>query len=289
VDGNSQKLDGGAMFGNAPLALWSRWYKPDELGRIDLACRAFLVEVDGMRILLETGVGAFFAPEMAERYGVESGKHELVDSLLKVGLQPGDIDYVILSHLHFDHAGGLLGAYGATDQGKIIFEKAKIVVGRKAWDRALHPHSRDRASYLLDILEPLKRFENLVIVEDGEKFPESLDRAGFGYFLTDGHTPGQLHTVVESRDHALIFCGDLIPGVAWINPAITMGYDRFPERLIDEKNWLYGQLNLEKSIFLFTHDPQWVASEIFKDERSKMSARSQKEWLESWSLGSIKK
>src|SRR4051794_19057505 len=113
VLGNSQRLDGGAMFGNAPRALWSRWAAPDEAGRVPLACRALLVDDGSRRILFETGIGTFFAPELRERYGVVESEHVLLKSLAQLGLGDREIDVVVLSHLHFDHAGGLLAPFRA--------------------------------------------------------------------------------------------------------------------------------------------------------------------------------
>src|SRR3954466_13182304 len=121
VHGNSQRLDGGAMFGNAPRALWSRWAAPDEAGRIALACRALLVEGDGRRILFETGIGAFFAPELRERYGVVESEHVLLESLAGLGVSDRDVDVVVLSHLHFDHAGGLLAPYRSGKKPELLF------------------------------------------------------------------------------------------------------------------------------------------------------------------------
>ena len=109
--GNSQKLDGGAMFGNAPRALWSRWMQPDAENRIDLGCRALLVRDGERNVLVETGIGAFFPPALRQRYGVQEERHVLLDSLAAVGLDDADIDVVLLTHLHFDHAGGLLAAW----------------------------------------------------------------------------------------------------------------------------------------------------------------------------------
>src|SRR5437868_1503885 len=99
------------MFGNAPKAVWQKWCTADADNRIELACRALLVEIDGNKILCETGIGAFFEPKLAERYGITSPKHELLDSLNALGVNHNDIHCVVLSHLHFDHAGGLLPAF----------------------------------------------------------------------------------------------------------------------------------------------------------------------------------
>ena len=110
--GNSQKLDGGAMFGNAPKAMWERWASVDGGNRIDLACRALLASpLAGKTVLFETGIGAFFEPALRERYGVQEAHHVLLESLRAAGFEHEDIDVVVLSHLHFDHAGGLLAAW----------------------------------------------------------------------------------------------------------------------------------------------------------------------------------
>src|SRR5688572_13073930 len=142
VMGNSQRLDGGALFGNAPRALWSRWHEPDELNRIPLACRALLIEDGARNILLEAGIGAFFAPEQRERYGVVEPQHVLLDSLAKRGLSHENIDVVILSHLHFDHAGGVLDTYRADSAPRLLFPNARFVVSKTAFERAQNPHLR---------------------------------------------------------------------------------------------------------------------------------------------------
>ncbi|MCJ8278088.1 MAG: MBL fold metallo-hydrolase, partial [Bdellovibrionales bacterium] len=101
--GNGQWLDGGSMFGNAPRAVWEKWTSVDDLGRIPLACRCLLIETDQYKILCETGIGAFFEPKLAERFGVESpDQHQLLNNLKTLGIEQEDIDFVILSHLHFD-------------------------------------------------------------------------------------------------------------------------------------------------------------------------------------------
>src|SRR3982751_2906365 len=101
--GNSQRLDGGAMFGNAPRAMWEKWIAPDDGNRIPLACRCLLVEgLNGRNVLFETGIGAFFEPKLRERYGVVEARHVLLDSLTAAGFSHEDIDAVVLSHLHFD-------------------------------------------------------------------------------------------------------------------------------------------------------------------------------------------
>lgn len=112
LSGNSQRLDGGAMFGNVPKMMWSRWLPPDADNRVPLACRALLASpLNGRTVLFETGVGAFFEPTLRARYGVSEDRHLLLDALHDAGFRHEEIDVVVLSHLHFDHAGGLLAPW----------------------------------------------------------------------------------------------------------------------------------------------------------------------------------
>jgi glyoxylase-like metal-dependent hydrolase (beta-lactamase superfamily II) len=168
IRGNSQRLDGGAMFGNAPRALWEKWAAPDELNRIELACRALLASpLEGKTVLFETGIGAFFDPRMRERYGVQESQHVLIDSLREAGFEHEDIDVVVLSHLHFDHAGGLLAAWSEGREPELLFPNATYVVGAQHWQRAVQPHPRDRASFIPELPGLLQASGRLEVV-DGE-------------------------------------------------------------------------------------------------------------------------
>lgn len=262
--GNSQRLDGGAMFGNAPKAVWSRWVAVDEHNRIDLACRALLIEDAGQRILLETGIGAFFDPKLKERYGVVETRHVLLDSLAEHGVSDADIDVVILSHLHFDHAGGLLAPWEGSGEYRLLFPKARYVVGRKAWARAEQPHPRDKASFVPELNRLLAASGRLVLVEAGE----TLDCLGkdYRFSVSHGHTPGMLLTEVAMPDGPVVFAADLIPAVPWVHLPITMGYDRYPELLIDEKRALLERLLACSGRLFFTHDPATALARVSCDE-----------------------
>jgi glyoxylase-like metal-dependent hydrolase (beta-lactamase superfamily II) len=132
VEGNTQRLDGGAMFGNCPRPVWEKWAPPDDKNRITLACRALLVREGSRNVLLEAGIGAFFEPKLRERFGVQEDRHVLVESLAKLGLAPDDVDVIVLSHLHFDHAGGLLSAWKEGAAPRLVFPKASYVVSERA-------------------------------------------------------------------------------------------------------------------------------------------------------------
>jgi glyoxylase-like metal-dependent hydrolase (beta-lactamase superfamily II) len=283
LTGNGQRLDGGAMFGNAPRALWSTWYPPDELGRITLACRAFLVEDGRRRILLETGIGAFFEPRLRERYGVLSDRHELLDSLAERGLTDADIDVVVLSHLHFDHAGGLLASYEPDMPARLLFPRAEFVVGRAAFERACAPHARDRASFIPELPRLLSESGRLRLV-DPPSPPRELLGPCISLRETNGHTVGMLHATVQGTRGSAFFCADLVPGSAWVHLPMTMGYDRHAELLIDEKSALYAGLLAAGSFLLFTHDPNVAAARLAKDARGRYAPSDSAPALNAWDL-----
>ncbi|MBJ96325.1 MAG: MBL fold hydrolase [Rickettsiales bacterium] len=268
--GNSQRLDGGAMFGNAPRALWARWIEADERNRIPLACRSLLVEEDdGRRVLLETGIGAFFEPRLRDRFGVEEEHHVLLESLAGFGLSHEDIDVVVLSHLHFDHAGGLLSPWSEAGESQLLFPSAAFVVGDEAWNRALNPHFRDRASFIPGLCDQLEGSGRLEIVAGATS---AVLGAGYRFHRSDGHTPGMLLTEVETKSGPVVFAADLIPGSPWVHLPITMGYDRYPELLIEEKRQLLEHLLECSGRLFFTHDHRWSLAGVERDERGRFRA-----------------
>ena len=278
VEGNRQCLDGGAMFGNAPRVLWSRWQRPDSAGRVYLACRTLLIEAQGLKILCETGIGAFFEPKLADRYGVQNqNSHELLKNLKTLDIKEEEIDYVILSHLHFDHAGGLLPSYKEQKGGnkELCFPKARYVVGKKAFQRACQPHLRDRASFIPGLTGKLEKSGRLIIIEK-DKLPNVLEEY-LSFIFTDGHTPGQMHVLFKDETgEQIFFAGDMIPGKAWVHLPITMGYDRWPEKLIDEKQSLYEKAEEEKWLIFFTHDKDIACARIRQNEKGHYESYDEK-------------
>ncbi len=276
IMGNSQRLDGGAMFGNAPRAMWAKWLPPDEDNRVPLACRALLASpLNGKVVLFETGIGAFFDPKMRERFGVMEENHVLLDSLAKAGFSHEDVDVVVLSHLHFDHAGGLLAPWREGAAPQLLFPNATFVVGAEHWQRAQQPHPRDRASFIPELAGLLEASGRLEVVH-GDHCSALGNTVRFHF--SQGHTPGLMLAEIvgapdaQGRAHGgLVFCADLIPGRPWVHVPITMGYDRYPEMLIDEKREFLDD-KLQRNVHLFfTHDPGCALAQVTRDEKGKFS------------------
>ena len=275
--GNSQKLDGGAMFGNAPKALWQNWVSVDAQNRIDLACRALLIEgLNGKRVLFETGVGAFFEPKLRERFGIQESEHVLLNELSALGLSDADIDVVVLSHLHFDHAGGLLAPWQEGQEPRLLFPNARYVVGAAHWQRAQQPHPRDRASFVPELNALLAASGRLELVE-GDSTPSLGDSVRFHH--SDGHTPGLLLAEVSGTHSHVVFCADLIPGRAWVHLPITMGYDRNAELVIDEKKAFLADMQSRNVKLFFTHDADIAAASVQRDDKGRYTTTdTQAEW-----------
>jgi glyoxylase-like metal-dependent hydrolase (beta-lactamase superfamily II) len=271
IDGNRQRLDGGAMYGNAPRALWEAWSPPDARNRIELACRALFVELDdGRRVLFEAGIGTFFEPKLRDRFGVTESDHRLVSNLMAAGIQPDSIDAVVLSHLHFDHAGGLLTAY-EDGPPALVFPKAQVYVGRRHWARAKAPHPRDRASFIPVLHDLLEHSGRLHLVDDD---PATLPPGVSRVHWSDGHTPGLMLAEVATPGGPVVFGADLVPGLPWVHVPITMGYYRFPEGLVDEKAALFSDLVSRHGALFFTHDPTHALARVTRGDGNRFQGRA---------------
>ena len=245
------RLDGGSMFGVVPRPLWSAKMPPDDRNRIPLAMRPLVVR--GVRtMLIDAGVGDKDDAKFQEVYGLERTRH-LDHSLADAGLSPEDIDIVLATHLHFDHAGG----FTARDRaGKIRprFPRARYVVRRGEWDDATHPHERSRASYLTDNFLPLAEAGVLELVSDDQTI-----MPGVRVRRTGGHTAHHQIALIESGGRQAAYVADLMPTSAHLPPAWIMGFDLFPMETLAAKKAFVQEAESRRTLIFFAHDPAVAA------------------------------
>lgn len=246
------KLDGGAMFGIIPKPLWSKYIPADELNRIQLSLRVMLIQTKNRNILVDTGIGDYHGDKFDDRFGVLGPKNPLIESLDKnLKLKPSDITDLIVTHLHFDHVGGL----GHEDEKHAsIFPNATLHIHRQHYDYALNPTLRDTGSFHSQYFRPLieeadkagkvhwlQGEDGLILDDEGDKI----------YFkCSHGHTPYLVHPY----DEKFIYMADLVPTSVHIPVPWVMGYDIAPGRTTIDKVNFY-QFIIEKNLtMIFEHD-----------------------------------
>ncbi len=243
----SFRLDGGAMFGVVPRPLWEKKAQPDDRNRIRLGLRPLLV-LGEKRMLIDAGIGDKLDAKHAEMYGVEDPNH-LESSLAAAGLEPADIDIVLATHLHFDHAGGFTRRESAGFAPR--FPNAQYLIRRGEWEAAMTPSERTRASYQPESFLPLAD-RGLVrfIEEDQEIIP------GVRVRRTGGHTEHHQLVEMSGGGRKAIFVGDLIPTTAHLADAWIMSYDLFPATTLEFKCGVVREAVDREHVILFEHDPE---------------------------------
>ncbi|MGD8277258.1 MAG: MBL fold metallo-hydrolase [Gemmatimonadota bacterium] len=255
LDGGLQRLDGGAMFGVVPKPLWRKRIEPDARNRIPLGLRCLLIETRDALVLVDNGAGNKEAEKFKNIYGIENeplgaGGHatRLEESLAVAGFRPGDVDVMIDTHLHFDHAGGNTVRDG--EEVRLTFPRARYVVQRGEWDFAHLRNERIRASYLGPNFDPVEaagayRF----VTGETEIVP------GVSVRPTPGHTPHHQSVIVRSGGETACFLADLVPTTAHLPLPWIMGYDVEPLVTLETKRGLLGSAHEEGWLLIFEHDP----------------------------------
>ena len=241
------RLDGGSMFGTVPKTMWSRKREPDDRNRITLAMRPLIVR--GARtMIVDAGLGDKEDGKFNDIYGVDRARH-LDHSLAEAGLSAEDIEIVLATHLHFDHAGGFTARNAA---GRLVprFPKAQYIVRRGEWEEATHLNARTRASYLLDNYVPLADAGVLQLVDDDQTI-----MPGVTVRRTGGHTKHHQMVVIESGGSAAAFVADLIPTTAHVADPWIMGFDVSPLETLAAKQAFAAEAIARNMLVFFEHDP----------------------------------
>ena len=212
-------------------------------------------------MIIDAGMGDKENEKFHEIYGVERSRH-LDHTLAEAGLAPEDIDIVLASHLHFDHAGGFT-VRDAAGRLRPRFPRAQYVVRRGEWEDATHPNVRTRASYLLDNYAPLAEAGVLQLVDD-----DLMIMPGVRVRRTGGHTPHHQMVLIESGGKTAAFVADLIPTTAHTPDVWVMGYDIYPLDTMAAKHQFAKDAIEKKILVFFEHDPV-VAAGYLQDEHGK--------------------
>lgn len=270
------KLDGGAMFGIIPKPLWERKTKPDEQNRISLALRIWYLEIGDRKVLVDTGIGDYHDPKFELNFGVENEKAALVGTLKKfLGVEAKDITDIVLTHLHFDHVGGL----GTTDDDTnpvLLFPNATIHLHQQHYEYALSPTLRDQGSFQDQYFKPLL---DLYAAKDQIKFyqeNEGMFFEGLKYKTSFGHTPYMIHPYTDKY----IYMADLVPTSHHINIPWVMGYDINPGITTEYKKKFFDFIQESHLTMIFEHDIDYCSADLSLNEQKRYEANNKKEYSE---------
>ena len=248
------RLDGGCMFGSVPKNLWSRSITGDSENRIHLACRSLLIDIGTRRFLVDVGMGEKWSDKHRQIYGIVNTPIE------SWGFDPKSVTDIILTHLHFDHAGGITSP--TPDGGVALsFPEATIHLQRANWEHANNPTLKDRASYLPENVKPLTKAK-LSLYEGTSEIV-----LGLIVHRVDGHTKGQQWIEITDGANKLFFATDLIPTAHHVPLAYHMGYDVCAETLLVEKQSFLERARIENALLCFQHDADTAAVRVVMNER----------------------
>ncbi len=249
------KLDGGAMFGIIPKALWEKSNPADSANRIKLSTRNLLLQHDKRKILIDTGVGNKWDAKFQSIYSIDQSEYSLTSELNKKKIHADEITDVIITHLHFDHTGGST----KYENGKLVpaFPNAKYYIQKKNYEWAINPSERDRGSYLKENFVPLKEAGVLSLVDSEKMLDDEIE-----FIVINGHTFSQQLVKISDTSNTILYCCDLMPTSSHVPLPYVMGYDLQPLVTVGEKKDILTHAVEENWKLFFEHDPQYAAATV---------------------------
>lgn len=267
IETGNFKLDGGAMFGVVPKAIWQKTNPADSQNRIDLAMRALLIEDGDRLILIDCGIGNKQNEKFFSHYNLW-GDFSLDSSLALHGFHRDEITDVFLTHLHFDHCGGAVNWNNSNEKYELAFKNAKYWSNSAHWNWATHPNAREKASFLPENFELIKELGKLNFVEIPEQGNCILNSPlGFDILFVDGHTDKQMLPMIRYKDQTIVYVADLIATVGHIPLPYVMGYDTRPLLTLDEKNEFLQNAADNNYLLLFEHDVSHELARVTETEK----------------------
>lgn len=247
IETGNFKLDGGAMFGVVPKAIWQKTNPADAKNRISLSMRSLLIEDGNRLILIDTGLGNKQSDKFFSHFGL-FGDFSLEISLAKYGFHKDDITDVFLTHLHFDHCGGVIEYNKNKTLLQPAFKNAKFWSNKKHWQWATEPNPREKASFLSENILPIQESGQLQFIEN------SKEQLGFDVLTVDGHTEQQMLPILKYKNSTIIFMADLLPTIGHIPLPYVMGYDTRPLLTLQEKESFLNEAANNNYYLFLEHD-----------------------------------
>jgi glyoxylase-like metal-dependent hydrolase (beta-lactamase superfamily II) len=263
LDAGRFRLDGGAMFGLIPKPLWARLTPADGHNRIELALRSLLIEDGRSRIIVESGTGNKYTDK--ERATLDVSQRWLLDALNEEGIDPGDVDHAIITHLHFDHGGGMT-RLAASGKPVPTFPRAKVHVQRQEWQDAIGGYGVMTVTYRPENLAPL---DEAGLLEPAQGRQVILP--GIEVLPTPGHTRGHQSVLIRDEGRTAVFIGDLMPTAAHVGLRYNMAYDLDPVGNMNTKKNFLETAAREDWTLLMTHDPLHPAYKVKQTEPEKFT------------------
>ncbi|PQB05447.1 MBL fold metallo-hydrolase [Aureitalea marina] len=253
IEAGNFKLDGGAMFGVVPKALWNRTNPADANNMIDIAARCLLIENGDRLTLIDNGMGNKQSEKFFGYY-YPWGDHDLDSSLSAAGFHRDEVTDVFLSHLHFDHCGGSIRWNKDRSGYETAFKNATYWSNERHWKWATEPNRRERASFLKENILPIEESGQLKFVKDPDSDFSQANEMDFGILFADGHTEKQMIPHIPFLGTQLVFMADLLPTAGHLPVPYVMGYDTRPLLTLPEKEKFLNQA-ADKGYYLFLeHD-----------------------------------
>ncbi|MCC6864670.1 MAG: MBL fold metallo-hydrolase [Ignavibacteria bacterium] len=255
------KLDGGAMFGVVPKPLWSKTNPADEKNRIDMCMRSLLLISESKKILVDNGVGRKMSAKLNEIYGVDHSVYTLEGELEKLGIKPEEITDVILTHLHFDHAGGST-KLDKNNELVLTFPNAVHHLQKRHWEWGQNPSERDKASFMPENYNLIKEKGMLKLYDGESKFDEVIS-----LHTVSGHTPFMQLLKLQDQNNTMLYTADLFPMTSHIPLPYIMGYDLYPLTTLEEKKKFESQIVKDNWLLYFEHDAFTETCRLEQTER----------------------
>ena len=258
LNGGITNIDGGAMFGVVPKVLWTKKYDVNDKNQIPLPTHPILIQTEDQNILIDTGIGSGKLTEKERRNFGATYESHIEEDLKALDITFADIDYVLMTHMHFDHASGLVDS-----DGEAIFTNAVHVIQQDEWHEFQSPNIRSKSTYWKknsgDFQNKLLLFDKTIEIVPGVTMTH-----------TGGHSFGHSIITIERDGEKAVHMGDIFPTVAHRNPLWVTAYDDYPMQSIREKERLIPNFIFQDYWFIYYHDVNYFAVKFNKDNMSEI-------------------